>query len=402
MRYYIISGEPSGDLHGSRLIRALRKLDAEADVRAWGGEEMEAEGAVLAKHYRELAFMGIVDVVKNLPTILGNVRFCKRDITAYRPDRLILIDYSGFNLRIARWAAKQHLDVSYYISPQVWAWRSGRVNTIRKTVDRMLVILPFEEAWYAQRGVKAHFVGHPLLDIVREKRASSPQGASLPGTQVHGFKDEEQGGGKHRKSDGPEEHPRKLTIAILPGSRTQEITVGLPIMLAAAARLPEHHYVVAAAPGQELSFYDELVAGAEHPPNLVVRKGATYDILAAADAAVVTSGTATLEAALFGVPQVVCYRGGTINYAIAKRLVGSRVKYISLVNLIMDAPVVTELVQADFTLHKLTDALGAILSGPARQQQLADLKLLRQRLGSGGAAGRAAKLIVAGRTTPQS
>ncbi|OAV45471.1 lipid-A-disaccharide synthase [Lewinella sp. 4G2] len=365
MKYYIIAGEPSGDLHGSNLVKALRQLDPDAEMRGWGGDLMEAAGVTLAKHYRELAFMGIVEVVKNLRTILGNEKFCRQDISQFAPDRLILIDYSGFNLRIAKWAKPAGFDISYYISPQVWAWRSHRVKTIKKTVDRMLVILPFEEAWYAERGVKATFVGHPLLDTVAEKEGET----STTGTD---FSD---------------------CIAILPGSRTQEITTGLPLMLAAAARHPEHRYVIAAAPGQELQFYEELIKSGGAPPRLEVIKGATYSLLAKAKAAIVTSGTATLETALFGVPQVVCYKGNAVSYAIAKRLVGKRIKYISLVNLVMDAPIVPELVQDDFTVDRVAEELKKITAGPERDRQLRNLEQLRTKLGSGGAATKAARLI---------
>ena len=375
VKYYLIAGEPSGDLHGSNLIRAISELDPAAEFRAWGGEEMEAAGATLAKHYRELAFMGLIEVVKNLRTILGNEKFCRRDIAEFQPDRLILIDYSGFNLRIARWAAPAGYDISYYVSPQVWAWRSGRVKTIRNTVNRMLVILPFEEAWYAERGVKAHFVGHPLLDTVKEL------------------------GARPQVQNGVGEEQSKLAVALLPGSRTQEISTGLPIMLAAARTHPAHHYTVAAAPGQELSFYQSIISQEGPPPNLSVAKGKTYDLLATADAALVTSGTATLETALFGVPQVVCYKGNPINYWIAKRLVGHRIKYISLVNLIMDRAIVPELIQNDFTAERLSEELQKITAGPGRDRQLQDLAQLRAKLGSGGAAGRAARLIVDGVTS---
>ncbi|NJC24646.1 lipid-A-disaccharide synthase [Neolewinella antarctica] len=373
MKYYLIAGEPSGDLHGSNLVLAIKQLDPDAEFRAWGGDLLEAAGATLAKHYRELAFMGLVEVVKNLRTILGNEKFCRRDIAAFQPDRLILIDYSGFNLRIAKWAKPAGFDISYYISPQVWAWRSYRVKTIKATVDRMLVILPFEEAWYGERGVKATFVGHPLLDTVAEQGARS----RVRGNETRG-------------KDG-------LVVALLPGSRTQEITTGLPIMLAAAARHPQHRYVIAAAPGQELSFYQDFTNGVDVPPRLTIEKGATYDILGRADAALVTSGTATLETALFGVPQVVCYKGNAINYAIAKRLVGKHIKYISLVNLITEAPTVPELVQNDFTVEKLATQLQKITAGPERDRQLADLVALRAKLGSGGAAKRAARLIFTGK-----
>ena len=362
MRYYLIAGEASGDLHGAHLIEALLTQDPAAEIRAWGGELMAAAGAEIVKHYRELAFMGFVEVVKNLRTILGNLQACKQDIETFRPDRLVLIDYPGFNLRIAKWARPRGYDISYYISPQIWAWHTSRVHQIRANVDRMLVILPFEQAFYAEHGVRATFVGHPLLDVVRETKAGVA---------------------------------REDYIALLPGSRKQEISRSLPVMLAAAARLPERPYVVAAAPGQEEEFYRELISASDAPPSLRVVSGQTYTVLAAAHAAIVTSGTATLETALFGVPQVVVYRGNTINYWLARRLVASRIKYISLVNLVMDAPVVTELIQGEFTADRLTEELQKTIAGPVRDRQLNDLARLRVALGEGGAAARAAAAIVA-------
>ncbi len=366
IKYYLIAGEPSGDLHGANLIRAIRAEDPEAEVRCWGGDLMEKAGATVVKHYRELAFMGVVQIVKNLPTILRNERFCREDIAAFTPDRLVLIDYSGFNLRIAKWARPAGYDISYFISPQVWASRSGRVKQIKANVDRMLVILPFEEAWYAERGVNATFVGHPLLDVVQlaELHNTAP---ALAGN----------------------------TIALLPGSRKQEITAGLPIMLAAASQHPEHDYAIAGAPAQSLAFYEQIIASCAPPPNLRVVMNNTYGLLKTAHAAIVTSGTATLETALFGVPQVVVYRGNWLAYRIARWMVANRIKYISLVNLVMDAPVVPELIQHDFKPENLASHLKKIIAGPVRDQQLDDLKLLRERLGSGGAAARAARAIVA-------
>ncbi|MEM6770132.1 MAG: lipid-A-disaccharide synthase [Bacteroidota bacterium] len=370
MRYYLIAGEPSGDLHGSYLIRAIRAEDPDAEFRAWGGDLMEAAGAVLVKHYRELAFMGVVEVIKNLPTILRNQKACQEDIAAYAPDRLVLIDYSGFNLRVAKWAKPAGFDVSYYISPQVWASRSGRVKQIKAYVDRMLVILPFEEAWYAERGVKATFVGHPLLDVVGDQSNSQTV--------------------KQSSKNLP-------TIALLPGSRKQEITVGLPLMLAAAAELPGHHYVIAGAPAQNPAFYTSIIASCDRAPESIeVRMNQTYPLLRQAHAAIVTSGTATLETALFAVPQVVVYKGNWLAYHIAKWMIGSRIKYISLVNLVMDAPVVTELIQGAFNPKNLAEHLKSILAGPARNQQLDQLAQLREQLGAGGAAGRAARAIVIG------
>ena len=361
LRYYLLAGEASGDLHGSRLVTALREQDPAAEIRAWGGDLMAEAGAEVVKHYRDLAFMGFVEVVKNLPTILGNFRECQSDIAAFRPDRLVLIDYPGFNLRMAKWARRSGYDVSYYISPQIWAWHTSRVKQVRANVDRMLVILPFEEEFYAEHGVKATFVGHPLLDVVNEVEAQ------------------------------PAAH-----VALLPGSRRQEISRSLPVMLAAAARLPEQQYVVAGAPGQDAAVYREIMDSVPAPPRLELISGRTYEVLAGARAAAVTSGTATLETALFGVPQVVCYRGSRLNYWLAKRLVADRIKYISLVNLVMDGPVVQELIQDDFNPGRLADELKKTIAGPERDRQLRELAELRRALGEGGAAARAAAAIIGG------
>ena len=359
VRYYLIAGEPSGDLHGSRLVSAIRALDPAAEIRAWGGDLMAQAGAEVVKHYRDLAFMGFVEVVRNLPTILANFRECKRDVAAFAPDRLVLIDYPGFNLRIAKWARRAGYDISYYISPQIWAWHTSRVKQIRANVDRMLVILPFEKDFYARHGVEATFVGHPLLDVVEEQ------------------------------SVRPRTH-----VALLPGSRQQEISRSLPIMLAAAARMPEQEYVIAGAPGQDELFYRSLVAAADSPPHLQLVSGRTYEILAGATAALVTSGTATLETALFQVPQVVCYRGSRLNYWLARKLVSDRIKFISLVNLVMDREVVPELIQEAFNVDRVSEELQKIIAGPERDRQLKALAKLRRVLGEGGAAERAAAAIV--------
>ena len=361
MLYYLIAGEASGDLHGAKLIEALRRLDPEANIRAWGGELMAAAGADVVKDYRELAFMGFVEVVRNLPTILRNFRECQADIEAFAPDRLVLIDYPGFNLRMAKWARKRGYDISYYISPQIWAWHTSRVKQVRANVDRMLVILPFEEAFYAEHGVRATFVGHPLLDVVGQIE------------------------------DRPRTH-----VALLPGSRAQEIARSLPVMLAAAARLPTERYVIAGAPGQDAATYRPYLEAAYVPPNLELVHGKTYAVLAAAHTAAVTSGTATLETALFGVPQVVCYRGSALNHWLARRLVASRIKFISLVNLVMDREVVPELIQAEFNPGRLAGQLEKVIAGPERDRQLRELRQLRRVLGAGGAADRAAAAIVEG------
>jgi lipid-A-disaccharide synthase len=364
MKYYLIAGEASGDLHGSNLIRELHRRDAAADVRCWGGDLMEGAGATLVKHYRDLAFMGFVEVLLNLRTILRNLDLCKKDILAHRPDVLVLIDYPGFNLRVAEWAKKEGIRVVYYISPQVWAWKESRVKKIREVVDKMLVILPFEKEWYRDRwSFNVEFVGHPLMQVVNEFLAA--------------YK--------------PEVEYLKPVIALLPGSRKQEVAVKLPVMLEAAKAFPDHQFVVAKAASLEEEFYQELLK--DHPGVLSVRNE-TYALLAQSAAALVTSGTATLETALFGVPQVVCYKGSNISYQIAKRLV--KIKYISLVNLIMDKPVVTELIQGECNPANVKRELHALLYDPARQAQIKnDYYELKQLLQQGGdASAKAAEAIL--------
>lgn len=362
MRYYIIAGEASGDLHGSNLVKAIHRQDAHADVRCWGGDKMEAAGATLVKHYRDLAFMGFVEVLVHLRTIMGNISFCKKDITAYRPDVLVLIDYPGFNLRIAEWAKQQGIKVVYYISPQVWAWKEGRVKQIKRDVDRMLVILPFEQDFYKKWNFPVTYVGHPLIEVVEQEKAIAP--APLP-------------------NDKP-------IIALLPGSRAQEIKVKLPIMLEMTERFPQCRFAVAQAPSQPDELYRDIIGGKD----VLLVKGKTYDLLKQAKAGLITSGTATLETALFGVPQVVCYKGNAISFWLATKLVS--VKYISLVNLIMDKPVVTELIQNDLTPDNLERELNKLLNdGADRDAVLADYRELWDKLGSRPASENAATEIVA-------
>jgi lipid-A-disaccharide synthase len=321
MKYYIIAGEASGDLHGSNLMKALRKEDANADIRFWGGDLMESVGGTLVKHYKELAFMGFVEVLVNIPTIFKNISFCKKDIEAFQPDVVVFIDYSGFNLRIAKWAKQQGFRTNYYISPQVWASRSGRVKAIKRDVDMMHVILPFEKDFYEkEHQYPVHFVGHPLIDAIADR------------PQVNEFTFREE----HRLGD-------KEIIAILPGSRKQEITKMLSVMLSVVDNFKEYQFVIAGAPSQELSFYKQFM----NTSNVQFIDNKTYDLLSISTAALVTSGTATLETALFKVPQVVCYKGSVISYQIAKRII--TLKFISLVNLILDREAVTELIQNDFT-----------------------------------------------------
>jgi lipid-A-disaccharide synthase len=365
MRYYIIAGEASGDLHGSNLIKELRKSDTTATIRCWGGDRMQQAGAELVKHYRDLAFMGFVEVVKNLGTILKNLQFCKDDIQQFKPDALVLIDYPGFNLRIAEWAKQQGYKVIFYISPQVWAWKENRVKKMKECIDKMLVILPFEKEYYRTKwNWEVEYVGHPLIEVVETAQLEAAS---------------------RRFSDKP-------IIALLPGSRRQEILKKLPIMLEVSRMFPAYQFIVAKAPAQEDSFYESLLT---MYPNVSSVRDATYPLLLQSTAALVTSGTATLETALFGVPEVVCYKGNNISYQIAKRLI--KVKYISLVNLIMDKPVVTELIQNELTPRNLRKELNELLVNTAKQQQLKDdYAALQRLLGQGGhASARAAASIVA-------
>ncbi len=363
MRYYIIAGEASGDLHGSNLIKELKKLDTHAKIRCWGGDMMKAAGGQLVKHYKDLAFMGFIEVVKNLRTIISNLKFCKEDIRQFQPDTLILIDYPGFNLRIAKWASQLTLKVIFYISPQVWAWKESRVKEIKRTVDKMIVILPFEKEFYKRWGYEIDYVGHPLVQVVEEWSAISD---------------------RRKLSNKP-------IIALLPGSRKQEILIKLPIMLKVCEWYPDYQFIVAKAPGQEDSFYAGLLSPYKNVSSV---RNETYNLLLQADAALVTSGTATLETALFGVPQVVCYKGSAASYWIAKRLI--KVKYISLVNLIMNRQVVQELIQDDLTVQNIKSALNSLLYDPLRKAQVKkDYDQLKKLLSEGGnASANAARSII--------
>lgn len=364
MKYYVVAGEASGDLHASNLVAQIRQLDAEARFRGWGGDLMEAQGVDLVKHYRDLAFMGFVEVIANLRIILNNISFCKKDIQNYKPDVVVLVDYPGFNLRIAGFAKEQGFRVVYYISPQVWAWKQSRVHQIRKTVDRMLCILPFEQEFYRKFGIETDFVGHPLLDAIASRKE---------GQQVR------------QKISGN----RQPAIALLPGSRRQEIKVMLPLMLTVVQRLPGYTFMVAAAPGIEESFYHGMIG--QHQVELI--KEDTYGVLETAVAALVTSGTATLETALFRVPQVVCYKGNKLSFYIARSMV--KVPYISLVNLIMDRLVVTELIQDDLVPGRIFQELQRVLPGAMnREQVLDDYDLLKEKLGGIGASTRAAAIVL--------
>ncbi len=366
MKYYIISGEASGDLHGSNLIKELKKKDKAADIRCWGGDKMEATGATLVKHYKELAFMGFLEVIKNLGTILKNIKICKEDILQYKPTALILIDYPGFNLRIAKWAKEQGIPVIYYISPQVWAWKENRVKLIKNCVDKMLVILPFEKEFYAAWNYEVEYVGHPLVEVVEE----------------FGIRNEELGLNNASLAfpNSQSQITNSNIIALLPGSRQQEILKKLPIMLEVAKHFPDYQFVVAKAPGLEESFYAELLKPYSNVSSVVNK---TYELLTQSKAALVTSGTATLETALFAVPEVICYKGSAFSYQIAKRLI--KIKFIGLVNLIMDKEVVKELIQDELTVESLKHELNLLLTDEAKQQQLnEDYAALKALLSQGG------------------
>ncbi|MFK7983724.1 MAG: lipid-A-disaccharide synthase [Saprospiraceae bacterium] len=365
MKYYLIAGEASGDLHASNLIKALNQEDSAAQFRCWGGDLMQQAGGELVKHYRDLAFMGIWEVVKNLKTIRQNFAFCEKDISDYQPDVLILIDYSGFNLRIAKWAKTAGFKVFYYISPQVWASRQSRVKKIKKYVDRMFVILPFEKDFYQQFGMEVDYVGHPLLDAIRNFKSNA----------------------LCSNKDG------KSIIALLPGSRKQEIKAVLKIMLTTVKAFPAYQFVIAAAPAIPTSFYQKIIQAAKlsnHHISLVHNQ--TYPLLHKAKAAIVTSGTATLETALFEVPQVVCYKGNWLTYQIVKRII--KVPYISLVNLIANRPLVKELIQNELTAAALEKELSLILKVEKALVLKAAYRQIKEKLGNAGASQKAAKLMV--------
>jgi lipid-A-disaccharide synthase len=369
MKYYIIAGEASGDLHASNLMKELKKLDPAADFRYWGGDLMTAQGGQLIKHYRDLAFMGFVEVLANIRTIAANIRFCKEDILEYNPDAVILVDYPGFNLRIAEFAKNKGFKVFYYISPQVWAWKQSRVYKIKRFVDRMFVILPFEKEFYARYDYDVDFVGHPLLDMIE----------NMPENDCAEFR---------RKN----ELNNKPIIALLPGSRKQEIKTMLALMLEVMSDFPEYQFVVAGAPSQDRSFYETIIG--THQVKLI--EGETHRLLQNSYAALVTSGTATLETALFGVPEVVCYKGSFISYQIAKRVIDkSVISHISLVNLILGREAVKELIQNDFNKKNLRFELKKITSDNEVRSRIAkDYEELKQKLGGSGASQKTASLIL--------
>jgi len=329
MKYYIIAGEASGDLHGANLMKALYENEPNAEVRFWGGDLMQDVGGTLVKHYKDLAFMGFAEVLMNLRTILRNIDFCKKDILAFKPDVILFIDYPGFNMQIAKWAKKKGFDTHYYISPQIWAWKENRIKAIKRDINQMYVILPFEKDFYEKKhNYKVHFVGHPLIDAINQ------------------FKDKDITDFRSKYQLDSRE-----IIALLPGSRKQEIERLLSEMLAVVEDFPQYQFVIAGAPSQDFDLYKPFIK----QENVKFISNDTYSLLNHSYAALVTSGTATLETALFQVPQVVLYKGNNISYQIAKRVI--KLKYISLVNLIMDRQIVTELIQSDCNTKNISKEL---------------------------------------------
>ena len=365
MKYYIIAGEASGDLHAANLMKALKVKDPEANFRFWGGDLMQEEDGKPVKHYRDLAFMGFAEVIMNLRTILRNISFCKEDIQKWNPDVLIFVDYPGFNLRIAKWARKKGYKTHFYISPQIWAWKENRIKDIQRDIDELYVILPFEKEFYEEKhNYKVHFVGHPLIDAL----------AGRPQVDLQMF----------RSEHGLDERP---VIALLPGSRKQEISKMLEIMLSITEDFKNYQFVIAGAPSQEKEFYYPYI----RKKNVHLVMNRTYDVLAMSTAALVTSGTATLETALLKVPEVVCYKGNFISYQIAKRVIN--LDFISLVNLIMKREVVKELIQNEFNKKNLKKELSRILDEENRKKIFSDYYELEQKLGGKGASEKTAELI---------
>jgi len=361
-KYYLVAGEASGDLHGANLIKAIKAIDADSDIRCWGGDLMRDAGGKLVSHYRERAFMGLWEVIKNIRSISGFLRKAKEDILAWKPDVLVLIDNPGFNMRIAKFAHEKGIPVHYYIAPKVWAWNTGRVKGIRANVDALYSILPFEIDFFKKHGVNATYVGNPVMD------------------EIASFNQSQKAKSQYADSS--------INIALLPGSRANEIDNAMPVMLELAARKPDWKFRVAVAPSFDLSFYNRYAL----LHNMELCQGKTYEVLSGSTAAVVTSGTATLETALLNVPQVVCYRVAALTYAIGKRVI--KVPYISLVNLILNKPAVPELIQADFTAEKIAKQLQGLVEGPERQAQLDDYTLLASAVGGPGASARVGEAVV--------
>ena len=371
MKYYIIAGEASGDLHGSNLIKALKKNNPDASFRCWGGDLMKSQCNDLVMHYQDFSYMGFLEVILNINKILSYISFCKNDIEKFKPDLIIYIDYPGFNMRIAKWAKSKNYINHFYISPKVWVWKEKRVEQIKKVIDKMYVILPFEEDFYKKKhNYKVDFVGHPLLDAIESENTFNKNDFLL----VNNLSE-------------------KPIIALLPGSRNQEINKLLPVMLEAVSNLTGYQLVIAGAPSKNVEYYEEIIQSSDsNTNNIKVISNQTYNILRVSTAAIVTSGTATLETALFNVPQVVCYKTSWISYLIGRLLI-LNLKYISLVNIIQDKEVVKELIQNDCNKTNLVIELEKILDQKNRSSMLAEYKILHNKLGGKGASKKTADLI---------
>lgn len=358
MKFFVIAGEASGDMHGANLVKAIKQIAPNAQFEGFGGQRLEAEGMKVLRPLDKLNFMGFLEVVQNMGTVLENFKICKKALTQNKPDAIILIDYPGFNLRMAKWAKQRGIKVFYYISPQVWAWKESRVKQMKKNIDRLMVILPFEKEFFAKRGMAVDFVGHPLIDEIEKRR------------QISDIR-------------------RENVIALLPGSREQEIKHILPEMLAVMEHFPDYHFMIGKAPGRTAAFYQSRF----NLGNAKVFEDGTYKLLARSKAALVASGTATLETGLLKVPQVVCYKASGISVRIARSLI--KVPYISLVNLILDKPAVKELIQSELNTNAIVADLKRLLNDDKAQEAMQkDYDDLWNALGSGGASERAAKLIV--------
>jgi lipid-A-disaccharide synthase len=364
MRYYLVAGEASGDLHGANLMKALKARDQQAEFRFFGGDLMQAEGGAPVKHIADMAFMGFFEVAANLNTILKNLKFCKEDIAAWQPDVLVLIDFPGFNLKIAEFAKKKGLLVCFYISPKVWAWNQKRVLKIKRIVDHLFCILPFEVDFYKKWGMEVDYVGNPLLDAVA---AFKPDADFLANNKLSG----------------------KKIIALLPGSRKQEISRLLPEMISVREKFPDYQFVIAGAPSFKRKYYEHFFKD----NNLPIVFNATYDLLSHAEAAIVASGTAVLETALFNVPEVLVYKGHPVSIGIAKAVV--KIRFIGLVNLIMDSTVIKELIQDDCSPANITSELDNILNNKNYlEEMLNNFDKLDVKMGKPGASAKTAELII--------
>ncbi len=367
MKYYVIAGEASGDLHASNLIQEIKEIDATAEFRGWGGDLMISKNVTIVKHIKELAFLGITEVIANIRTIKRNFKFCEQDIISYSPDVLILVDYPGFNLRIAKFAKLKGFKIFYYISPTVWAWHQSRVETVRKYIDKMFAILPFEKEFYKKFNIDIEFAGHPLLDAIANEEKNIPA---------------------FEEFCNQNNLSHKPIIAILPGSRKQEIKKKLPLMLEVVTYFNDYQFVIAGAPAISIDFYNQYMNNQKTP----IVFGKTYQLLRNSNSAIVTSGTATLETALFNIPQVVCYKTSPLTFIIAKLFV--HIKHISLVNIILNKESISELIQGKLTIENLKNELTLITTGPKREQILSDYDSLVKLIGEKGASKRIAKIMV--------